>query len=227
MKKILTLLIVLVLTSMSSGHAATVNELVVKYLLEEYDLDPTQHMIELLNDPLLPDVTEQRSLRLRLLTLGEPLGRLTLLGEMEENGNLIGRAQIRVRVAKYSDVLVSKDRIHRNQPLTEEDFELKRMDVTSLREQPICSIDRVEGLRSKRNLRRGAILTSGAVEPVPDIEVGREVTIIFDDGLCCITVPGRPLQSGCVGDLVKVRNKSSGKIVMARVIDRSSVAVQL
>ncbi|UCC43445.1 MAG: flagellar basal body P-ring formation protein FlgA [Candidatus Zixiibacteriota bacterium] len=227
MRKILILILMVSLTSMSSGYAATVNELVVGYLMEEYDLDPSQYQIEVLNDPVLPDITEQRSLRLRLLTHGEPLGRLTLLGEMEENGNLIGRAQIRVRVSKYSSVLVSKGRIRRNQLLNAEDFELKRMDVTSLREQPICSIDRVEGLRSKRNLRRGTILTSGAVEPVPDIEVGREVTIIFDDGMCCITVPGRPLQSGCIGDLVKVKNKSSGKIVTARVVDGSTVAVQL
>ena len=45
------------------------------------------------------------------------------------------------------------------------------------------------------------------------------------DGLCRITSAGVSLQSGMAGDYVKVKNKGSGKIILARVVDGAAVAV--
>lgn len=45
------------------------------------------------------------------------------------------------------------------------------------------------------------------------------------DGLCRITAAGVALQSGMAGDYVKVKNKGSGKIILARVVDGTAVAV--
>ena len=116
-------------------------------------------------------------------------------------------------------------RIRRNEVLTPEKLTLQRMDITSLQEQPIQSVQDIEGYRSKRNLSLGRIVTLSAVEPVPDIEVGREVSIVYDDGFCNIAAPGKVLQNGWAGDYIKVKNKTSGKIILARVVDETVVAV--
>ena len=64
------------------------------------------------------------------------------------------------------------------------------------------------------------------MEQIPDIEVGGDVTIVCHEGLLKITVPGEAIQSGSSGDLVKVRNRTSGKILMARVVDDRTVEIQ-
>ena len=86
-------------------------------------------------------------------------------------------------------------------------------------------MEEIEGYRTKRNLRRGTILTTAAIEPIPDIEAGRELSIVYIGGLCRITTAGVALQSGMAGDYVKVKNKGSGKIILARVVDGTAVAV--
>ena len=63
------------------------------------------------------------------------------------------------------------------------------------------------------------------MEQVPDVESGREVSIVYNAGPCRISALGVVLQKGMAGDYIKVKNKSSGKIVLARVVDESAVAV--
>jgi len=126
---------------------------------------------------------------------------------------------------RYESVLVLTDRIRRHETLGPEKFALKEMDVTSLREKPITSATSLADMRTRRNLRRGDILTSGDIEPIPDIESGRDVTIVYSSGLCRITTEGRTLQSGMAGEYVKVKNKSSCKIIIARVVNGTAVAV--
>ena len=88
------------------------------------------------------------------------------------------------------------------------------MDVTNMVEQPVTLIEDVVGLRTKRNLRRGDILTFKSVELIPD-------------GVCRISATGVVMQEGMAGDYIKVKNKSSGKMVIARVVDAGAVAVDL
>ena len=117
------------------------------------------------------------------------------------------------------------DKIRNRQLLTGQCLTIRRMDVTSLNETPLRTLSEIDGFRARRNLRRGTILTTGAVEPVPDIEAGRELTIVYVDDLYRITVAGVALQAGMAGEYVKVKNKQSGKIIVARVIDKTAVAV--
>jgi flagella basal body P-ring formation protein FlgA len=207
------------------ARSTPVNDLVEEWLLGTYQLDPSTHEIEFLATTLSSAEASADQLSLRALTESEPQGLFTLLAEIDSGGTLVARGQIRLRIRKYAEVLVSSDRISRHDIPDRGQFELKRTEVTSLREQPMTSFEELNGLRMKRNLSKGKILTSGAVEPVPDIEVGQEVAIVFSDGLCTISAPGRSMQSGRTGDNVRVKNTATGKIVTARVVDGRSVAV--
>ena len=64
-----------------------------------------------------------------------------------------------------------------------------------------------------------------ALERIPDIERGRDVAIVYIEGMCRISADGRTMQSGQAGDYIKVKNKTSGKIILARVVDATAVAV--
>lgn len=210
------------------GSAMSVpDELIAERLMKQFDLDTACYEIEILTNRIKTDLTDSVVLTMRPLTQAEPLGLFSLIAEIERNGNLVERAQIKTRIKKYANVLVAADRIKRHDLLDRNKLELKKMDVTSLRELPINTFQQVEGYRSKRNLQKGTVITSGRIEPVPDIEVGREVAIIFDNGLCRITVPGRSMEAGSRGENIKIKNKSSGKVIVARVLDDSSVTVDM
>ena len=188
-------------------------------------VEPIEYEIEITANQLKTRWVDPADLSLKSLSRKEPLGPFTVLVEITSEGALIEKGQVRLRVKRFAKVLVATDKIGRHDILTEQQFELRRIDVTSLREQPVSSMAGIVGQRSKRNLRLGSILTNAAMEPVPDIDVGGEVTIVFTDTWGSVTAPGRSLQSGWIGGKLRVKNLASGKVINAQVISQKRVEV--
>jgi flagella basal body P-ring formation protein FlgA len=208
-----------------SAVAVEINQAVTDLVRERYRLDSSQVEIEIVANQLRTRMVNLADLSIRSLTQTEPLGPFTVMAEITHDGVLIERGQVHMRISKFADVLVASDKVNRHELLTEQKFELKRTDVTSLREQPVISTAEIGGMRAKRNLRTGNILTKGAIEPIPDIDVGGEVTIVYTDSWGTITAPGEVLETGLIGARVRVKNLASGKIILATVVSGKSVEV--
>ena len=219
------LMIGLVVTAAPAATAVETDQAIVDLMRVSYELDSVEYEIEITASQIKTRLVDPADLSLKPLSRKEPLGPFTVLVEIVRDGALIEKGQVRLRVRRFAEVLVTTDRVQRHDYLVEEQFELKRMDVTSLREQPVSSMAGIVGQRSKRNLRLGSILMTAALEPVPDIDVGGEVTIVFTDTWGSVTAPGRSLQSGWIGTDLRVKNLASGKVVSARVVSAKSVEV--
>jgi flagella basal body P-ring formation protein FlgA len=217
--------VVSVLALAAAAQASSCDRAIVEKMMTMYNLDKGLHEIEILSNPLKTAGVSVDNIAIRPLTQKEPLGLFTVMVKVIEEGEAVESGQVRMRIHRFADVVVLSDRIRSRKPLSHEKLTLKRMDVTSLREKPLTSIDNLDGYRAKRNLKKGTVLTTSAIELTPDIESGREVSIVYVDGLCRVTAAGVALQSGLAGEYVKVRNRVSGKIVVARVVDETAVTV--
>ncbi len=222
---VICLEVVAVLFALAGVRAATTSEAIVQQVMSTNNLDPKWYQIEVLDNPL--NTTEITAEKISILPLSqkEPLGLYTVLATLTRDGAAVESGQIRLKIRKFAEVLVTNGNMDRHETPTPDKFTLQRMDVTSLLEQPVGSLENVARLRLKRNLSKGQILTANALEPVPDIDVGREVSIICSNGLYTITASGVTMQPGSAGDMVRVRNKASGKIVIAKVVDETTVAI--
>jgi flagella basal body P-ring formation protein FlgA len=205
--------------------AATVEEAITEHMASLYDLDLSCYEIEVLRNPFRIDTIAPSEFELQPMTRSEPLGLFSIRAAIVRKGEEVESHQVRLRISHYDDVLVVLDRVGRAEILDESAVELRRVDITELREKPLRSAEEFAGLRTKRNLRRGEVLTSGDFEPIPDVERGSEVQITFTQGRCVVTAPGEVLETGAKGDIVRVRNKASRKIITARVVDGTAVAV--
>jgi flagella basal body P-ring formation protein FlgA len=217
-------LIIFILLVPLTVCATSLEDALVGKLREQFDLDSTTYRVEITFSQLAEEDINPDLLTLEPLTPGLPLGSFTVMAHLDQNSQ-DKQGQVRYQVKKYAEVLVAEARINRHEELTESQLVLKTMDVTSLQEQPVMTWDAIGGMRSKRNISKGRIITTDAIEPVPDIDVGREVTIVYNNGPCEITIPGKALQSGVAGDYIKIRNETSGKIIIARVVNTASVAI--
>lgn len=206
------------------GKMAVDNAIVTK-MFSMYGFDKDVYEIDLLNNPMKTAEVNPDNIAIQPLSQKEPLGLFTVIVKIYENGEEYESGQVRMRIKKYADVLVATERLKKSDDLTPDNLSLKRMDITTEVEKPITSFDELIGYRARRNVSRGKILTAGAIEPIPDIERGREVQIVYSDGLCRITTSGIALQTGMAGEYLKIKNKSTGKIIIARVVDETAVAV--
>jgi flagella basal body P-ring formation protein FlgA len=81
----------------------------------------------------------------------------------------------------------------------------------------------IVGERAANALQKGRVIAPFDIEKTPVISPGALVTIICTDENMKMESQGRAEEQGAIGDSIKVRNTSSKKIIMARVVSPSTV----
>lgn len=92
--------------------------------------------------------------------------------------------------------------------------------------QAYRSIADAVGLRATGNLQPGIALTQRHVSKTPNVLKGETVTVMAGGSGFQIAMPGRAEQDGFEGDLITVRNPSSGKTVTGRLEAGKTVYVR-
>lgn len=83
----------------------------------------------------------------------------------------------------------------------------------------------LQGKVAKRTLLPGRYIPTAAIRDAWLVEQGAAVQIYFTVGALTISASGVTLQPGAAGDLVKVRNVDSGKIISGTVMGDGTIMV--
>ncbi len=126
----------------------------------------------------------------------------------------------------YKKVFCAVRTLKRNEVVTENDVKLVRKDISKLPLNIVSDAKAVMGQRLKHYVRSGEYLRGDMLEDVPVVNKGDHVVIVAESVALRVTVIGKTLEEGCPGDMIKVKNSVSKKIISARVIDASTVKVQ-
>ena len=86
------------------------------------------------------------------------------------------------------------------------------------------SMSEVIGRKAKFNLARGAVIKTRQLEIVYPVEKGKAVLIVADNSRLSITVNAIALEAGQLGDMIRVKNSTSGKILNAIVTGEKKVS---
>lgn len=202
-----------------------IKEAITTFLMDELQLDQNQYEIDVISCRLHAKEADPANLTFKPISQKEPLGLYTIIVQIMDGDNIKEASQVRVRIKKFEDVLVVSDRFKRHEVLDDRRTEVRRMDVSDLRSQAYYSVDETEGYRVKSSIQKGTIVTMNLLEKIPDIEAGKVTTIVYSQSGFQITAEGVAMQTGSTGEYIKVKNKTSNKIVIARIIDSNNVAV--
>lgn len=83
----------------------------------------------------------------------------------------------------------------------------------------------VAGKVAKRTLLPGRMIPLKSLRDAYAVEAGSPVAVLFVSGPMTISVAGMPLQSGTVGDVIRVRNVDSGAILSGTIVADGTVRV--
>ncbi len=228
MKKIYKILLAAILFLSFSLAAAPENDSetwLIKLFLEKYDLESETYVVEVLLNPFENQEFLPEKAKLIILTQRKPVGLFSVKIEFFQEGIKLSK-QVKYRIKKYEKVLIINDLVTRNTLVAENMFHVERTDVTRLKECPIYDFSEISGLRAKRNLRRGKILTTASLEKVPDIIFGNNLAIIYGSGSFRVSAEGIALQNGSIGEMIKVKNVQSKKIIRGRISEKGVVRVE-
>ncbi len=131
--------------------------------------------------------------------------------------NATGQAHVFLPVVHAAGI------IDRGQTLTANDLKLQRINIAKARRGYYNRIEEVAGLSAKRRIRAGQTITPAVLEQAMAVKRGQPVKIVAShDGIEAST-SGEALADGQPGDVIRVRNMGSGKVIDAKVLESGVV----
>ena len=124
-------------------------------------------------------------------------------------------------------VLVAAHNLKRGEQIEPTFFEFRKSDVTKLRGAYYIDENELKALRMSRSLSAGDVLTDQHVERIPIVKRGELVRILARGDLFEVTTEGTAMQDGGKGDLIRVKNVDSGKVIRGYVINSGLIEVGL
>ena len=124
----------------------------------------------------------------------------------------------------YRPVLVTTRSVRRGTILYDDgSVELVERDVTAARHGFFTDMAELEGLRARRPIGFGDVVSRRHVEEIPVVERGDDVLMTLTTAHMQISTAGVALQDGAVGSRIRVKNLDSGRIVYGEVLDADTV----
>ena len=105
------------------------------------------------------------------------------------------------------------------------DVHLTRMNGTSMGKDSLEHIADIVGRSLTKDVGQGEMFKAAAVIIPPVVNAGARVTVVFRQNRLEVTAVGTALENGGLGQDIRVRNDSSKKIVMGRVVEPGLVMV--
>lgn len=156
---------------------------------------------------------------------GSFIGKFPIFIEFIVDGKKVRRQKINVQMEVLIPVVLSSINLKRNQIISEKDIYIKKQWVSKNSPKMLTSFNKVIGKRLKKNLQAGEPLFGSFLEIPAVIAKGKKVTILVETKNVRITTQGIAMEAGKQGQVIKVKNIGSNKVVYARVTNNSTVRI--
>ena len=140
------------------------------------------------------------------------------------NGKAYRDVNFIVSIKIFDIALVAAHDLHIETPVTDSDFRVDEI-VIDGRTDYLKDAAEVRGLVPHRFIRAGSPVSINYFQQPVAVESGRMVRIIFRQGGLNVSAKGVAMGRGRIGQVIKVRNETSQKVLSARVIDSQTVEV--
>ncbi len=122
-----------------------------------------------------------------------------------------------VAIERYIKAAVAAKEIRKGTIITDGDIISKRVRVRNSAQRLVTPAEAL-GAVAKRDIRSGTPIKRYMIEPDYAVKRKRSVKIIYQRGAIHIELLGIALENGNVGDIIRVKNLSSNKVLRCKVL---------
>lgn len=137
------------------------------------------------------------------------------------------RIHVPIQVQAYDKVVVSVAPIAKGTQLRKADIKTEIRDVSALHNGYFKDAKHVVGFVTKRPVSANQVMTSIFLQPAELIDRGEKVVIQAVGGGLSIRTTGIAMEKGAFGELIRVRNSKTNKVVEGRIIGPGQIQVSL
>jgi flagellar basal body P-ring formation protein FlgA len=126
----------------------------------------------------------------------------------------------------YEDVIVLTQPVQRGEVITGGHLAIEKKEVSSMRGEFATALGQVANKAAVRNMPSGTILSLRSIIEPPLIKRKDKITISAGEPDFSIQMGGTALMDGTKGQVIKVKNDSSGRTISGTVIEPGMVMVK-
>jgi flagella basal body P-ring formation protein FlgA len=152
-------------------------------------------------------------------------GQQSFLIAAESAGKEQARLWVKADLRIFEEVVVSSQPLVSNEIVTGKDVRLERRDVSTLNARPFYRLDDVVGQQVTRAISVNETLTQRNLNRPTLMRRGNAVMLVYETGGLRVEMPGTAEENGRAGELIQVKNPSSGKLLRGRVLDGRTVRI--
>ncbi len=148
----------------------------------------------------------------------------TLVAPSQENP--VKKIDVSGTVERLVKVPVLRNNLQNGDIIGQGDIDFVNVPQERLQHDVIMDENKLLGMTPRRVAYAGKFVLDGTLQSPQLIERGEAITIQFKQGPLILTAKGRALQSGAKGDMIRVKNTDSSKMIDAVVIASNQVIVE-
>jgi flagella basal body P-ring formation protein FlgA len=141
------------------------------------------------------------------------------------DGKPVRKLWVNATIAVMADVVAVARPLGKHQHVTLDDLTIQRRDRSDLPADTVSRMEDALGFRTTRMIYPDTVLRSSMLALPPVVRRGDLVKIVADAGTMTITATGVVKQQGRKGEMVRVMNTNSKRIILARVTGPGAVEV--
>jgi flagella basal body P-ring formation protein FlgA len=134
------------------------------------------------------------------------------------------KANKQIKLRWYQPVVYSVRAIEKDEKIEPSDLKL-RIDTTGMTSEYVWSVEQVEGSILRKPVGPGSLISLGDVEDAMVVRSGSSVRLVAEANGLGVEANGVALQRGGIGDVIKVKNLSSRKILSGTIIGVGRVKI--
>lgn len=174
--------------------------------------------------------------RLRLHRCERPLEAFWSPGARQQGNTSVGveckdekpwKLYVRVAIKIMREVAVAARPLVRGDRLQKSDVEFVKKDVSRLRGSYLDDVSALEGYEVRQSVPVGAPLYTRMFRAPKLVRRGEKVTMLASIGGLEVRISGEALSDGARGDMIRVRNVSSRRVVQGEVVSKGLVRVPM
>jgi len=152
-------------------------------------------------------------------------GYTRLVAIISVNGVVKNKVKLSGWVDVFESVVCARRNLKKGEIIEEGDFYLARKNISHLSSKILTDIGKAVGFMVKHAIKKDTCIKEWMLKKPPIVERGDMVTILAESNDLKVTVPGRVLVKGYMGEFIRVQNSMSKKVIYAKVINKSTVSV--
>jgi flagella basal body P-ring formation protein FlgA len=152
-------------------------------------------------------------------------GPLSFLLAVDIAGKEQARTWVKSEIRVFDEVLVSSAPLARHETITVKDVRVERRDISGLNARPLTRIEEVAGWQAARAIEVNEILTQKSLDRPSLLRRGSPVTLLYETGGLRVEAPGLAVEAGKIGEVIQVKNPTSGKLLRGLIVDARTVRV--